>query len=82
MGQGLFGMIDYSDHLQHLKTQSITSALQLLAQADRQSSLIDRRDCVETCNRLLETLAGKTSTSLHKHVSSNTVNKPVPLCNN
>ena len=75
-------MIDYNDHLQHLKTQSVTSALQLLAQADRQPSLVDRRDVIETCNRLLETLAGKTSTSLHKHVSSNTVNKPQPLSNN
>ena len=71
-------MIDYNDHLQSLKTQSITSALQLLAQADRHPSLVDRRDVIETCNRLIETLAGKTSTSYHKHVSSNTVNKPLP----
>ena len=67
-------MIDYNVHLQTLKTQSITSALQLLAQADG----VDRRDCVETCNRLLETLAGRTTTSLHKHVSSQAVNKPLP----
>jgi len=65
-------MNDYTDHLQHLKTESVTSALQLLAQADRQ----DRRDVIETCNRLLETLAGKTSTSYHKHVSSSTAPKP------
>jgi len=67
-------MIDYNDHLQSLKTHTITSALQLLAQADR----VDRQGCVETCNRVLETLAGKTSTSYHKHVSSQSVNKPLP----
>jgi len=67
-------MLDYSEHLQQLKTHTITSALQLLAEADR----VDRQGCVETCNRVLETLAGKTSTSYHKHVSSNTVNKPQP----
>ena len=70
-------MIDYPDHLQLLKTNTVTSALQLLSQAGRESqSLIDRRDCVETCNRVLETLVGKTSTSLHKHVSSNNYQKP------
>ena len=72
-------MIDYPDHLQLLKTNTVTSALQLLAQAGRESqSLIERRECVETCNRVLETLVGKTSTSLHKHVSSQTVPKPQP----
>jgi len=67
-------VIDYTDHLQTLKTHTITSALQLLAEADR----VDRQGCVETCNRVLETLAGRTSTSLHKHVSSQSVNKPQP----
>lgn len=72
-------MIDYPDHLQLLKTNTVTSALQLLSQAGRESqSLIERRECVETCNRVLETLVGKTSTSLHKHVSSSAVSKPLP----
>ena len=70
-------MVNYQDHLQLLKTNTVSSALQLLSQAGRESqSLIERRDCVETCNRVLETLAGRTSTSLHKHVSSNTNQKP------
>lgn len=75
----MYVVIDYQDHLQLLKTNTVTSALQLLSQAGRESqSLLDRRDCVETCNRVLETLVGKTSTSLHKHVSTQSVNKPQP----
>ena len=73
----------YQDQLQQLKSQTVTGALQLLAQSGREpQSTIDRRDIIETCNRVLETLVGKTSTSYHKHVSSQAVNKPQPLCNN
>ena len=76
----MYVVIDYTEHLQLLKTNTITSALQLLAQAGREShTLIDRRDCVETCNRVLEQQAGRTTTSLHKHVSSSAAPKPQPL---
>ena len=75
----MYVVIDYQEHLQLLKTNTITSALQLLSQAGREShTLIERRDCVETCNRVLEQQAGRTTTSLHKHVSSQTVPKPQP----
>ena len=72
-------MIDYQEHLQLLKTNTITAALQLLAQAGREPhTVLERRDCVETCNRVLEQLSGRTTTSLHKHVSSSTPPKPQP----
>lgn len=64
-------MIPYLEQLQSLKNQTVTSALQLLAQAGREDcSVVQRRDVIETCNRVLETLAGKVTTSLHKHVST------------
>ena len=78
--EGFTLMVNYQDHLQLLKTNTISSALQLLAQAGRETqSLTERRDCVETCNRVLEQLAGRTTTSLHKHTSSNTYQKPQPV---
>ena len=65
----------YQDQLQNLRKQTINSALQLLAQSGREDlSTWDRRESVETCNRVIETLAGKTS--LHRHVSSSSVGKP------
>ena len=73
-------MVNYEDHLKLLKTNTISSALQLLAQAGREPhTLIDRRDCVETCNRVLEQLAGRTTNSFHKHVSSSAAPKPQPF---
>ena len=67
--------MSYSEKLEQLKTETITSSLQLLAQSGRDDlSTWDRRETIETCNRVIETLAGKTS--LHRHVSSSSVTKP------
>jgi len=70
-------MPQLTNTLDQVREATLQYSLQLLDES-RGADLLTRTNIVQNVNELLSTIGGKTSTSYHKHVSSNTVNKPLP----